>query len=168
MAADPALSRNLRGGEHLLAVLVLIWVGGLSVWPLVRLFVEAFAAGEDGRAFGLMAEVLSARATRRALVNTLMASAGSVAVSLVLGAALALAGAEGADEVCVIGGGEIYAAALPLADSLDITHILAAIDGDTRFPAIDPAIWREASREDFPAGDKDSHATRHVVYERRT
>lgn len=91
MAADPALSRNLRGGEHLLAVLVLIWVGGLSVWPLARLFVEAFAAGEDGRAFGLMAEVLSARATRRALVNTLMASAGSVAVSLVLGAALALA-----------------------------------------------------------------------------
>jgi dihydrofolate reductase len=93
------------------------------------------------------------------------AEGASVAASLE--AALALAGAEGAQEVCVIGGGEVYAAALPLADSLDVTHILAEIDGDTRFPAIDPAIWREASSEDFPPGDKDSHATRHVVYERR-
>ncbi len=93
------------------------------------------------------------------------AEGASVAASLE--AALALARAEGAEEACVIGGGEIYAAALPLADSLDVTHILAEIDGDTYFPAIDPAIWREASSEDFPPGDKDSHATRHVVYERR-
>ena len=89
----------------------------------------------------------------------------SVAASL--DAALALARAEGAPEACVIGGGEIYAAALPLADRLDVTHILAGIDGDTRFPAIDPAIWRAVSNADFPAGDKDSHATRHVVYARR-
>lgn len=96
---------------------------------------------------------------------TYAAEGASVAGSL--DAALALARAEGAREACVIGGGEIYAAALPLADSLDVTHILAEIDGDTYFPAIDPAIWSEASSEDFPAGDKDSHATRHVVYERR-
>ncbi|MCO5145972.1 MAG: dihydrofolate reductase [Aquamicrobium sp.] len=93
------------------------------------------------------------------------AEGASVAASLE--DALALARAEGAQEVCVIGGGEIYAAALPLADSLDVTHILVEIDGDTRFPAIDPAIWREASSENFPPGDRDSHATRHVVYERR-
>ncbi|RIK83049.1 MAG: diacylglycerol kinase [Hyphomicrobiales bacterium] len=84
-----------------------------------------------------------------------------------LDAALALARAEGAQEACIIGGGEIYAAALPLADRLDVTHILAEIDGDTRFPAIDPAVWRAVSSEDFPAGDKDTHPTRHVVYERR-
>jgi len=93
------------------------------------------------------------------------AEGASVAASLK--AALALADADGAGEVCVIGGGEIYAAALPLADSLDVTHILADIDGDTRFPVIDPAVWRPASSEAFSAGDKDSHATRHVVYERR-
>ena len=81
--------------------------------------------------------------------------------------ALALARADGAEETCVIGGGEIYAAALPLADSLDVTHILAEIDGDTRFPAIDPALWQEISSEEFPAGDRDSHATRHAVYRRR-
>lgn len=84
-----------------------------------------------------------------------------------LDAALARARAAGAQEVCVIGGGEIYAAALPLADSLDVTHILAEIDGDTHFPAIDPAVWRVVSSEDFPVGEKDSHPTRHVVYERR-
>lgn len=81
--------------------------------------------------------------------------------------ALAVARADGAEEACVIGGGEIYAAALPLADTLDVTHILAEIDGDTLFPAIDPALWRTVSSEEQPAGEKDSHATRHVVYRRR-
>ena len=73
----------------------------------------------------------------------------------------------GVDEICVIGGGEIYAQALPLADRLSITHVKAAVDGDTRFPPIDPAIWSIVSAEDVPAGEKDSHPTRHVVYERR-
>lgn len=74
---------------------------------------------------------------------------------------------SGADEICVIGGGQIYAQALPLADRLDVTHVLAAIDGDTRFPPIVPEIWRIVSQHDIPAGEKDSHATRHVVYARR-
>ncbi|MEO4000108.1 dihydrofolate reductase [Mesorhizobium sp. CAU 1732] len=70
-------------------------------------------------------------------------------------------------EICVIGGGEIYSQAFPRADILDITHVLAEIDGDTRFPTIDDETWYAVSSEDIPAGDKDSHATRHVVYERR-
>lgn len=93
------------------------------------------------------------------------AEGASVVASLE--AALALARGEGAEEVCVIGGGEVYAAALPCADRLDVTHIMAQIDGDTRFPAIDPAVWRAVSGQHFPAGEKDSHPTRHVVYERR-
>jgi dihydrofolate reductase len=71
----------------------------------------------------------------------------------------------GAGEVCVVGGGEIYAQALPLADRLHVTHVLATVDGDARFPPIDPAIWRVVRSEDFPAGEKDSHATRYTVYE---
>jgi dihydrofolate reductase len=73
----------------------------------------------------------------------------------------------GVDEICVIGGGEIYAQALPLADRLHVTHVLAKVDGDTVFPPIDPEIWYLASAEDFPAGEKDTHATRYAVYERR-
>ncbi len=73
----------------------------------------------------------------------------------------------GVDELCVIGGGEIYAQALPLADRLHVTHVLARVDGDTVFPPIDPKIWRLTSAEDIPAGEKDTHATRYAVYERR-
>ena len=73
----------------------------------------------------------------------------------------------GADEICVIGGGEIYRQALPLADRLYVTHVLAEIPGDTFFPAIDPDVWVVVSSVDIPAGDKDSHPTRHVVYQRR-
>ncbi|MGE0281496.1 MAG: dihydrofolate reductase [Rhizobiaceae bacterium] len=73
----------------------------------------------------------------------------------------------GLDEVCIIGGGEIYRQALPLADRLYVTHVLTDVDGDTRFPDIDPALWEIVSSEDFPAGEKDSHATRYVVYQRR-
>ncbi|MBX3580588.1 MAG: dihydrofolate reductase [Rhizobiaceae bacterium] len=71
------------------------------------------------------------------------------------------------DEICVIGGGQIYAQALPLADRLYVTHVLANIDGDTVFPPIDGAVWHVVSSTDFPSGEKDSHATRYVVYERR-
>jgi dihydrofolate reductase len=73
----------------------------------------------------------------------------------------------GVDEVCVIGGGEIYAQALLLADRLHVTHVLAAVDGDAHFPPIDPDSWRVVSSQDVPAGEKDSHPTRYSVYERR-
>lgn len=84
--------------------------------------------------------------------------------------ALSLARVRGrcmpADEICIVGGGEIYRQAIDRADRLRVTHVLASIDGDTRFPAIDPVEWRAIVSEDHPAGEKDSHATRHVVYER--
>ncbi|MCV3208986.1 dihydrofolate reductase [Mesorhizobium sp. YC-39] len=73
----------------------------------------------------------------------------------------------GVDEICIIGGGEIYAQALPLADRLHVTHVLAAVDGDAYFPPIDPDLWHIVRSEDIPAGEKDSHATRYSVYERR-
>jgi dihydrofolate reductase len=56
---------------------------------------------------------------------------------------------------------------MPIAGRLHVTHVLASFDGDTRFPEIDPKIWREVSAEEHPAGEKDTHATRYVVYERR-
>jgi dihydrofolate reductase len=50
-------------------------------------------------------------------------------------------------EAFVIGGAELYKAALPLADRLQLTEIDATYEGDTWFPAIDPVQWREAERE---------------------
>jgi dihydrofolate reductase len=88
-----------------------------------------------------------------------------------VGAALELGRAKakqaGAVEVCVIGGGEIYRQTFDLADRLVVTFVDAEIEGDTRFPMIDSEVWREISSENHPAGEKDSHATRHVVLERR-
>jgi dihydrofolate reductase len=59
----------------------------------------------------------------------------------------ALAAHAGA-EVVINGGGEIYAQAIATADALDVTHVHRDVDGDAFFPPIDPARWRETSRED--------------------
>jgi dihydrofolate reductase len=45
-----------------------------------------------------------------------------------------------------IGGGELYAEAIPHADRLHLTEIDRDFEGDTRFPPIDPALWREVAR----------------------
>lgn len=55
--------------------------------------------------------------------------------------------------VFVIGGGEIYAAALPFADELLLTEIDADVEGDTTFPAWDRAEFEETSREEHTAED---------------
>jgi dihydrofolate reductase len=47
----------------------------------------------------------------------------------------------------VIGGADLYRAALPLADILHITHVHQRVEGDTRFPDYDRAQWQEAARE---------------------
>ncbi len=69
--------------------------------------------------------------------------------------AAALAACATVDEVFVIGGAEIYTLALPLADRLQITEVQREFQGDTRFPAIDPQIWREISREHHTATEFD-------------
>ena len=68
--------------------------------------------------------------------------------------------ALGVDEVCVIGGGEIYRQAIGAADILHITEVSAEVDGDTRFPLIDPGIFEKIVNEPLPQGEKDSHAMR--------
>jgi len=64
-----------------------------------------------------------------------------------LPAALALAGDA---DVWVMGGTQVYALALPLADRLEITELEQAFDGDTLAPPVGP-LWRSA-RPDPPQG----------------
>jgi dihydrofolate reductase len=54
---------------------------------------------------------------------------------------------DGATQVFVIGGAELYAEALPLADELLLTEIDAEVEGDTFFPSWDRAAFHEESRE---------------------
>jgi dihydrofolate reductase len=65
----------------------------------------------------------------------------------------ALATAAAADEVFVIGGGELYRAALPLAQRLLLTEIRREFAGDAFFPAFDRAAFPETSRQPQPAVD---------------
>jgi dihydrofolate reductase len=53
----------------------------------------------------------------------------------------------GEEEVFVIGGAELYAQALPRADRLYLTEIHQAFEGDALFPAPEPALWQEITRE---------------------
>lgn len=73
----------------------------------------------------------------------------------------------GVDEVCVVGGGEIYRQALGLADVLHVTHVETIVDGDTSFPAIDPEIFERVEETRVPAGEKDNYPTRYAIYRRR-
>jgi dihydrofolate reductase len=57
----------------------------------------------------------------------------------------AFAKTQGAD-VMVIGGGEIYRAALPHADRIDLTEVHGAFDGDAHFE-FERSDWRETARE---------------------
>jgi len=60
----------------------------------------------------------------------------------------ALLRAGDAPEICVIGGAEIYEAALPRADLVHLTEVHADIEGDTRLPPFGRDMWRETARED--------------------
>jgi len=81
-----------------------------------------------------------------------------------LGSALALVMAE--DEVFVIGGGEIYRQALPMANRMYLTHVHAEVEGDTRFPEWDPAEWTVVSEERHEADERHAYAFTIRRYER--
>jgi len=75
--------------------------------------------------------------------------------------------ARGTDEIMIIGGSDVFAASLPLAARLEITHVHASPEGDVTFPPIDPKVWREASRSEHAAGPQDDAAFAVVSYVRR-
>lgn len=79
--------------------------------------------------------------------------------------ALALALAHGASKVFVLGGGELYAQALPLVDELVLTEVAIDLPGDTRFVKWDSAQFSETSRVEHT----DAHGTpfAFVTYQRR-
>ena len=61
-----------------------------------------------------------------------------------------------APEIAVIGGGEVYRLFWPHVNRLYLTEVDLEVAGDTHFPAVDPAHWREVAREVHPKGEKDS------------
>ena len=65
----------------------------------------------------------------------------------------------------VIGGGQIYAQAMQIADEMVITHVHTVIeDADTYFPAIDPSIWQVAERSELKTDPESGYTFEFVKY----
>ena len=69
--------------------------------------------------------------------------------------AIETAGRQHPSEIMVIGGAEIFAAALPKAARIELTEVHAAPEGDVRMPAFSSQVWREVARE--PQGASHSY-----------
>ena len=81
----------------------------------------------------------------------------------------ALASVPDAGEVMVIGGADIYRQALPLAARIYLTRVHGRFRGDTHFPGdLDAGDWTEVCGAEQPADERNAHAHRFCVLERRT
>ena len=72
---------------------------------------------------------------------------------------------QGAEKCFVIGGGQIYAQAMQIADEMVITHVHTIIeDADTFFPQIDPEIWKVAERSELKTDPESGYTFEFVKY----
>lgn len=69
-------------------------------------------------------------------------------------------------DVFVIGGAEVYAATIDMADRLYVTDVHADIEGDAYFPELDGSVWREVSREPHEKDEKNQFDYDFVIYDR--
>lgn len=79
----------------------------------------------------------------------------------------AVAACAGAERIFVIGGAQLYALAVPMADRLILTEIQADVDGDARFPAFDASKFIETRRTHHAADNSNDYAVDFVDYVRR-
>ena len=106
---------------------------------------------------------------RRNLVLTRSGRAPFARMEAVASVDLAIAAAEDdATELCVIGGGEVYALCLPRATRMHLTHVDTVVAGaDAHFPAWDDAQWQVTARQPHAADAKHGLAFVFVDYSRR-
>ena len=82
--------------------------------------------------------------------------------------ALARAQAAGENETFVIGGAAIYELALARTQRIYLTRIHAEVTGDTLFPALDEARWKESARTEHPIDESHEQAFALTVLEKKT
>lgn len=75
---------------------------------------------------------------------------------------------EGETELFIIGGGEIYEQALPMAERLYLTEVKGNFEGDTYFPNYDKSLWKEDSRVAHSIDSKNAVAFDFVIYSRKS
>ena len=74
---------------------------------------------------------------------------------------------DGIAEAMVIGGAEIYALAMPLADRLYLTEVHAEVEGDATFPEFDRSLWDEVARADFEASESNPYDYSFLVLDKK-
>ena len=95
-------------------------------------------------------------------------TAEEVAATTSLEEAFKVAEETNLERCFVIGGGQIYSQALPLVDSLIVTHVHTVIeDADTFFPEIDPVIWQVAERSELFHDEESGYSFEFVKYVKR-
>ncbi|MCI5046636.1 MAG: dihydrofolate reductase [Aquisalinus sp.] len=92
----------------------------------------------------------------------------TVATSLedAIAIAEAFALARGSEEICIIGGGTIYADALALAAKIYLTRVDADVDGDTYFPVLAEDEWQTEEVSRITRNDKNNHNARMLILTR--
>ena len=76
----------------------------------------------------------------------------------------AIAAAKDDANPFILGGAQIYKQALQVADVLDLTFVHQSFDADAFFPEINMEIWKENSREDYKADEKNKFDYSFVTY----
>ncbi len=80
--------------------------------------------------------------------------------------AIEIADRAGGDEAFVVGGAEIFAAALEIADRIYLTRVRAEVAGDRFFPRFDPDEWKLLSSEERPADERHAYPLEFRLFER--
>ena len=70
----------------------------------------------------------------------------------------ALEAVSESEKVFVIGGGEIYKQALPMATRIELTRVHGTFEADTFFPEIDPTLWKVIAQTHHPADDRHAYS----------
>lgn len=78
----------------------------------------------------------------------------------------AVAAAQPAPEIVIVGGAEIYRQALPQVSTIHLTRVHAEVPGDVRFPELREQEWREVAKEYHPADERHAHAFTFCTLER--
>ena len=86
---------------------------------------------------------------------------------MVASPAAALDVAGHAEEIMIIGGGQIYDLFLPKAGRLHVTRVHTEIEGDAFFPEIDAGSWKLVDSEAFAASEANEFAFEFRTYERK-
>ena len=78
----------------------------------------------------------------------------------------AIAAANHATEIMIIGGASLYSQTLDKADKLYVTLVHAQIEGDAWFPEIDFSVWQEIERHDHDSDEKNPYPYSFIIMER--